>query len=491
MLVHELILQGKTDDLAIVDGSKRITYKDLQAKVKEYRNYFYHIGIRQGENVGLLSRNSAEYIYTYMAIASLGAVVVPINFQLSSREIAYIVKDAEMKHIISYRSLDLNEELLKQNFKQSLKQIIIKEIEENDEKTTLGQAPLLPSDFSEEQTGVIIYTSGTTGNPKGAVLSHKNLTRNAEMFGEVIDVNRVDNVLCILPMYHCFAWTCAVLNPLLSGATIIILDSFNPKETTLAIKQEQVSIIYAVPSIYSLLSRLAEVEDLASVRVVVSGGTTLPVKIADDFTQKFGLPIMEGYGLSEASPVVAVNPQNKVKVGSIGLALPALEVKIVDEAGVSLPTGKIGELIVKGDNVMKGYFNLPQETSQVLKDEWLHTGDMAYQDEDGYIFIVDRLKDMIISMGENIYPREVEELLYAYPGIIEAAVVGVPDKLRGQSGVAFIVMAEGQSLNKRAIKEYLQSNLALYKVPRDFKVMDSLPKSSTGKILKRELAKLD
>ena len=487
MLVQELLEQGNAETIALIDGDKRITYRQLQLQVEKYRNYFHSCGIRSGENVGLLSRNSVEYIYIYMAIASLGAVVVPINFQLSDREIAYIVKDADMNFLIANQTVTLGQVLVKQGYDKKLTLLQVLNIVDAISSQSYYNCPSLPDSFSAQETCVIIYTSGTTGSPKGAELSHHNLVSDAAMFQEALSINDKDNVLCVLPMYHCFAWTCAVLNPLFSGATITILDTFAPKETTEVIKAEKVSVVYAVPPICSLLTRSATPADLATVRIIVVGGTTLPLKIAENFTAKFGVELLEGYGLSEASPVVAVNRPGKVKAGSIGLALPQIIACIVNEEGEELPSGEVGELVVWGDNVMKGYFHLPEETEQALAGGWLHTGDMAYQDEEGYIFIVDRLKDMIISNGENIYPREIEELLYAYPDIMEATVVGINDKLRGQAGAAFIVMEAGKELGKKELKEYLQANLALYKIPREFHVVDSLPKSQTGKILKRVL----
>lgn len=484
MLVHELIFNGDANKVAIIDGKQRILYWELQEKVSKYRNYLYNCGIRAGENVGLFSRNSPEYIYAYMALAGLGAVVVPINFQLSMREVSYIAKNAQMRFMITCQPLSLSADVV-------VKQLFMPDINEMLIGQSMPDAPQLPQSFSDEENCVIIYTSGTTGSPKGAVLSHKNLTSNASMFSAAVGIMAKDNVLCILPMYHCFAWTCAVLNPLLSGATIVILDTFSPKETTNVIKKENISLIYAVPSICNVLTRHATPEDMVSVRCVVVGGTMLPLKLSQDFTAHFGINIVEGYGLSEASPVVAVNPPQRVKNGSIGKPLTELTVRIVDEQDQPVANGQIGEIIVQGDSIMKGYFNLPEETVKALRNGWLHTGDLAYQDEEGYIFIVDRLKDMIISMGENIYPREIEEVLYHYPGVQEAAVVGIPDKLRGQAGVAFVVMSQdNEKPDKRKIKEYLQNNLALYKVPREINFYDELPKSSTGKILKQELVKI-
>lgn len=486
MFVHDLVLQGKPDSVAF-HGKDPVTYTAFCEQIRKYRNYFYMSGIRQGENVGLFSRNSAEFVYCYMAIVSLGAVVVPINFQLTAREVAYLVRDAKMKRLVTMEPLSLESELIQQEYVQKVKQLVIPEIKETLVQTALSDAPALPSDFDENQPCAVIYTSGTTGTPKGAVLTHKNLVSDAEAFQNMLPVHSGDNVLCVLPMYHCFAWTCAILNSLLAGAAITILEAFAPKETIVAIKEFGVTVVYGVPPMYNFLTRVGEREDLASVRYFISGGASLPEKVAQQFDTKYGKKIVEGYGLSEASPVVTLNPIQKPKYCSIGKALPGVAVKVVDPDGNDVAPGRVGEIVVRGPNVMRGYFNLPEESAKVLKNGWLHTGDLAYEDEEGYFFIVDRLKDLIIANGENIYPREIEELLYAYPGIIEASVIGVPDELRGQVARAYIVMDEGKNFNKKAIREYLQNNIAAYKIPRDFIVIDALPKNQTGKILKRIL----
>jgi len=476
MLVHQLIYQGTAETIAFY-GKEKITYKQLQNEVAKYRNFFYKAGIRTGDKIGLFSRNSVEFVYSYMAIVSLGAVVVPFNFQLTTREISFIVEDSQMKHLVTTTKLELD-----------VNQLIIEEFAdliagENE------QAPVLPGDWPETSPCVIIYTSGTTGTPKGAVLTHHNLVSNAQAFRKVLPVSASDNVLCVLPMYHAFAWTCAVLNALLCGASITILDGFAPKETIAAIKEYGVTVIYGVPPIYNFLARTGEPQDMTGIKYLVSGGASLPEKVAKQFYEKYSVPILEGYGLSEASPVVTVNPPHKPKYCSVGKALPGLDLRIVSPKGDTLPPGAVGELTVQGPSVMAGYFNLPLETSRALENGWLHTGDLAYLDTEGYVYIVDRLKDMIISNGENIYPREIEELLYAYAGIIDAAVVGVPDKLRGQAARAYVVMEAGCTLDKKAVRDYLQNNLANYKIPRDFVQVDALPKNQTGKILKRVLRK--
>ena len=503
MLLHEIINQAREDDLALVDNGRRVTYSEFKEAIKHCRNKLYDIGIRQGDRVAIFSRNSIEFVYAYFAIASLGAINVPINFQLSNREIAYILKDAGVEHIFTYKPLEIDAHHIdskeKPDFHVGIPQKVtqhnmnvfefaqhdIKILDEVDE--SLKDAPELPADFDDNNPCVIIYTSGTTGNPKGAMLSHRNLVRNAEQMVNM-GCKAEHNVLCVLPMYHCFSWTCAVIYPLSHGATVVILDSFTPKETIETIKTEKITDIYVVPSICSLLTKLATAEDMKTLRFVLSGGTTLPVQIAEDFTKKFGLEICEGYGLSEASPVVTMAPPTKARVGSAGPIIPGITARFVDSHGNDVPQGHEGELIIKGDNVMIGYWNMPEATAEAIdKDGWLHTGDIAKIDEDGYVFIVNRLKEMIISMGENIYPREVEEVIYKFPGIKDAAVVGVEDKLRGQAGACFYSMQEGAEMDLRKLKQFLQKNLALYKIPREFHQLDDLPRTSTGKIFKRQI----
>jgi long-chain acyl-CoA synthetase len=485
MLVHQLIHQGGENNV-FFRGASEITYKQLQTEVARYRNYLYCSGVRPGENVGLLVRNSPAFVYAYMAIISLSAVVVPINYQLTSREVAYIVKDAKMKNMVVANKIDLETPLQNYGYLSAVAQHFITEIEAF--STAAGSAaPSLDNKISENQPCTIIYTSGTTGNPKGAVLTHKNLVSDAVCYSAAMPVYENDNVLCILPLYHCLAWTCIILCALLYRASVTIMDTVVPKEVIDAIKRFRVTVMYGVPSIFMLLLKTAEPGDLKGIRLLMSGGSSLPQQVAEDFERRFGIAITEGYGLSEASPVVATNPQHRTKHLSIGLPVPGVETGIFNPQGESLPPGAVGELVVRGPNVMQEYFNLPEETAQALRNGWLHTGDLAYQDEEGYLFIVDRLKDMIITHGENIYPREIEEVLYSFPGICEAAVIGITEGLRGQAACAYIVLKDGQVLDKKILKDFLRSKLASYKIPRDFIQLDSLPKNQAGKIMKRLL----
>ncbi len=482
MLVHEIMKNGYADDIAIVDEGRRFTYADTWDKIKIFRDRLYEIGVRTGDRVGIFSRNSAEFIFTYMAVASLGAINVPINFQLSPHETAYILKNAEVKHVLTYEKLEIDEFFADEKIKP-----VQHDIATFGDKKAEVEAPELPADFGDENPCVIIYTSGTTGNPKGAVLSHANLICNTRQC-QVFKCKREHKVLCVLPMYHCFEWTCAVLNTFYRGAEAHVIRMFKIKEMIDIVREEKITDIIAVPSIFSLLVTVATPEDLKSVRFPMSGGTILPVKVFRDFKEKFGLEISEGYGLSEASPAVVLTTAGETRQGSSGKILEGEEIRIVDENGNDLPEGEPGEIWVRGGNVMLGYWKNPDATKEALdKDGWLHTGDIAKKDSDGYYFLVNRIKELIISMGENIYPREVEEVIYRFPGIADAAVVGVSDKLRGEVGACFFTTKEGEKVDVRELKKFLQKRLALYKIPREFHEMKELPRTSTGKIFKRKI----
>ena len=474
MTLNEII-NGHDEDLAILDQGRRINYAEFRAAIENCRNTLYAHGIRQGDRVAVFSKNSAEFIITYFAIASLGAIVVPLNFQLSAREIAFIVDDAGIDHIYTYQPLALDE----YNDK-----VLQHDIALNGKPDNSPPAPRV--EIKPNDPCALVYTSGTTGSPKGATLSHKNLTSNARQM-RVMGCTRESRVLCILPIYHCFGWTCAVLYSFINGASIAIIRDVAPKTTIDLIREEKITDIYAVPPIYRLITMFAEKDDLKTIRLALNGGTTLPDKIANDFTEKFGVKIVGGYGLSESSPVVTMSPPELGRESSVGRVVPETEVRFVID-GKDVPRGEVGELLVRGAQVMLGYWKQPEITRQVLdEDGWLHTGDLARIDEDGYIYIVDRLKEMIISMGENIYPREVEEIVYRFDNIKEAAVIGIEDKIRGQACACYFSSKDGAKIDTRALKKFLQKNLALYKVPREYHQLEELPHTSTGKIFKRAL----
>jgi len=486
MLVHELIYQGESDRI-IFGGKLKITYGQLQDQVARFGEFFAAQGICPGDNVGLLAKNSPEFVYSYMAIVSLGAVVVPLNFQLVPREIAYIVKDAGIRTLVTMNRLRLAGELIDLGYNEPVRQLVIPEFlphlpDLKDSAAALARKAAV----REGDLCAIIYTSGTTGNPKGAMLSHKNLVSNAIEITHTLPAGPDDVFLCVLPMYHCFAWTCAVLGTMAYRGAIVIADTLG-KEIVKTIRDHGVSVVYAVPTIYNYLLGWGEADDFKNVRFFISGGSALPLPLAENFYRKFNKRIIQGYGLSEASPVVSFNPVDKVKPESIGKPMAGISLRIVDAAGNDVPVGQCGELLVSGPNVMLGYYNLPEETAKALRDGWLYTGDIACRDEEGYYYIKDRLKDMIITSGENVYPREVEEALLAHPAVLEAAVVGVADRIRGQDVYAFLVLKEGHALDAKSLREFLQDKIAVYKIPKVFAQMDALPKNATGKVVKSVL----
>lgn len=481
MLVHQIITKADPLATALIFKNSKISYGELQKKVALFQKYFHSQGVQSGDNVGLFSKNSPEFIYSYFAITSLGAVVVPFNFLLAPREIAYIAQDARMKTIVTMQRLELPG--------MNLTQLVLPEFVPALEDEAVGKLPKAVED-DEDRESVIIYTSGTTGFPKGAVLSHRNLISNAQAISEALLLTEKDNSLCALPMFHSFAWTVAVLASLLKGGIVTIVEAFMPKEVISTITEQGVTVVSGVPAMYNFYISLGSAQAFEKVRLFVSGGAPLPVEVLNQFNAKIGKPIVEGYGLSEASPVVAVNPLSRGKAGSIGVPVPRSEVKIIDARGNELPFKEVGELITRGPNVMKGYYNLPEVTEKAIVNGWLHTGDLAYIDEEGYIFIVDRLKDLIIVGGLNVYPREVEEVIYQFSGIREAAVMGIPDWVRGEDICAFIALQEDAVFDKKAFMSFLQGNLANYKLPKEVIQLEALPKNATGKIMKRELKEM-
>jgi long-chain acyl-CoA synthetase len=476
MFYNEIFNNADLAKVAFRFNGQSTTYETLKINVEKYSAYLHTVGVSAGDYVGLYYGNSPEFVYTYLAVSALGAVIVPFNRMLTENEVAYIAEDASMTHIVTMKTLEID---------SKYKQIVIPQVEETILSTPPVTLPYL--NRSENDVNTIIYTSGTTGKPKGAMLTHKNLISNAISSIDHFQLTADDVNLCVLPMFHSFAWTVCVSTSLYVGATIVIEETFHPKNIIQRIREEKATIVAGVPAMYSYYLSLGTKEDFVSVTDFISGGAALPVEILEKFEAKYDIQICEGYGLSESSPVVSINPVRKTKPGSIGRALKDVTVEIVDDKNNVLGAGETGEIVVKGPNVMKGYKNLPEATEKAIVGDWLHTGDVGYIDEDGYIFIVDRIKDIIIVAGLNVYPREIEELIYSYGGILEAAVIGENDSKRGEIPVAFIAVENKDSFDLDGLEAYLQKNLAQFKWPKKVTIMDALPKNATGKIMKREL----
>ena len=430
-------------------------------------------GLQPGDRVGLWLKNCPEFIFSLFGILLAEGVVVSINSFLTPDEVEFILQDCEAKVLISEASMAEGTAKLR----EQIPQLNVIEAE------SLGQAP--------EDLALIIYTSGTTGKPKGAMLSHHNLMSNVAAVTEAVGIEPNDRMAVLLPMFHSFTMTVGLLLPMTQGLSIIAIKSLHPPKNIIAeIMQHGATIMPAIPQLYRVLVNVDLPKDLP-LRVCLSGAAPLPVEVLNAFNDRVGIPLLEGYGLSETSPVACTNPLiGKRKAGSVGLPLPGVEFQIRNDNGEALPVGEPGEICIRGHNIMMGYWNNPEATEAAIKDGWLLTGDIGRLDGDGYIYITDRKKDMLLVNGINVYPREVEEVIYQFDGIKEASVVGVNDPRKGDVIVACVVPSEGAGLDEEALIVYLKTKLAAYKIPRKVLKMEALPKTATGKILKTKLREI-
>ncbi len=488
---------------AIIFKDQVISYAELDQQVNHLALGLYELGIRKGDTVGLILRNSPEFVTMMMALAKLGAVSVPINFLEKAEHISRILNDARASAVLT--SIEFLASVFQaQRHIKTLRHIILKEgFHEHtiDLKSlmTPAKAALPSTVLNEDDLVILLYTSGTTGQPKGVMLSHKNFLSNVTQCLSVIKINERDVFLCVLPMFHSFAWTTCVLLPLKCGLPIVVMDTLLPFESVIhAIWKHQVTIFIAVPQIFSALcqkitgAKAFLIRWLNPIRLCISGAAALPSAVLEKFQKTFAIPLIEGYGLTEAAPVCTLNPIEKIKPGTVGQALTGVELDIHDDQGHCLPQGQVGEIWVRGDNIMKGYYRKPEETKAVLSaDGWLKTGDVGRLDKDGYLTIVDRKKDLIIVKGLNVYPHDIETVIAQHPHVHEVAVVG---KLNPESGEevirAYITLKEEQALNKAEIHDLCRTNLAPYKRPKEIHILEKMPKSSLQKILKKELRAL-
>lgn len=443
-------------------------------------------GVQPGERVALWLKNCPEFVSALCGILLSGGIAVPINNFLKPDELTYILRDCGATLLISdAESRESTSKLRERN--PGLR------IFEVDDLQTGAVSPAevtIPNQQGND-IAVIIYTSGTTGRPKGAMLSHANLLHNVESCRQVLRAVSFDRFAVLLPMFHSFMLTVGILLPICVGGSMVLIKSLHPpKNIIIEIMRNQATILPAIPQLFRTLAN-AQLPPNIPLRLCISGAAPLPVEILREFNSKFPIPLLEGYGLSEASPVVAINPiQGPWKEGSIGLPIPDVEVSIQDDSGRILPPRETGELCVRGGNVMLGYLNQPEETQKAMRGDWLLTGDVGYKDEEGYIYITDRKKDMLLVNGINVYPREVEEVIYQFPGVKEAAVVSRPDPRKGEQPVAFVAVNENTQINERALIQFLREKLADYKIPRQVLVLPALPRNPTGKVLKTALREM-
>ena len=469
--------------VAVYWGRDRLTFADLEAHIRRYANHLHaDCGVRHGDRVGILLKNCPEFIFAMYAGLKLGAVVVPVNNFLKAPEIQFIVDDCRIKCLVT--SPDFDDALAKL---KGVGPVMITELDQ----PAVAPEPSLPV-LNPLDTAVIIYTSGTTGKPKGAMLLHHNIASNVRSCIKALEETSDDRLTLLLPMFHSFMMTVCIFTPLSMGASIVLIKSLHPfKSAMREMIFNRATIFVGIPQIFQALAQAKIpfwMHWVLKLRMAVSGAAPLSRETLRLFEQKMRFPLLEGYGLSEASPVVSFNPLQGVrKAGSVGLPLPDIEVRIVDDRGQELPPGQVGEIVVRGPNVMQGYYNQPEETALALRSGWLHTGDMGKKDADGYIYIVDRRKEMLLVRGMNVYPREIEEVLHQFPNVFEAAVVAKADEKRGEIPIAFVSPTAGATLDTNEIQQFLRERLADYKLPKEIRVVESLPRTATGKVAKLEL----
>ncbi|MCU1668835.1 MAG: AMP-dependent synthetase and ligase [Blastococcus sp.] len=468
-------------------GDAVLTYDEFRDAAQRVAAGLQARGVAPGDRVGLVLPNVVAFPVLFYGALIAGAAVVPMNPMLKAREIDYYVRDSGARLVVAAEaSGDASADAAGT---AGIEAVIVDALLPD----MLMAARGLPDAVgrADGDIAVILYTSGTTGQPKGAELTHANLSGNARTFAETLLEGTPDDVIMgCLPLFHVFGLTCGLNASVLSAASLALLPRFDGATALSLIARDRVTVFEGVPTMFSRMLHAPDAErsDVTPLRLCVSGGAAMPVAVMRGFEQTFGCVVLEGYGLSETSPVVSFNhPHAQRKPGSIGTPVRGVEVRLVDDGGSDVPRGEVGEIAVRGPNVMKGYWGKPEETATAIPDRWFRTGDLARQDEAGYFFIVDRKKEMIIRGGENIYPREIEEVLYEHPAVAEVAVVAIPDPDLGEDVGAAVVLKPGASATADELRDWTKARVAAYKYPRHVWLVESLPKGPTGKILRRSV----
>ena len=445
-------------------------------------------GIGPGDRVGIMLPNVPYFAVVYYGVLRLGGVVVPMNVLLKGREVKFYLEDPGARIVFAWH--DFAEVAQKGAADAGAECVLVEPGGFEQLLAGVGEPGRELADRAGDDTAVILYTSGTTGTPKGAELTHDNLRRNAQIALGLFDMGSDAVTLGALPLFHSFGQTCGLNATIAGGGTLTLIPRFDPDKALEIIARDRVNVFQGVPTMYSAMlhAGTADTADTTSLTVCASGGAAMPVEVMKAFEAKFGCKVLEGYGLSETSPVASFNhPDRERKAGSIGTPIDGVEMKVVDDDGAEVGQGEVGEIVIRGHNVMKGYWNKPDATEEAIRDGWFHSGDMARVDEEGYFFIVDRKKDMIIRGGYNVYPREIEEVLYEHPAVREVAVIGVPHDSLGEEVGAAVALKEGEHATEDELREHAKEAVASYKYPRRIWFVDELPKGPTGKILKREI----
>ncbi len=465
-----------------------LTYRQLYDAAARVTSLLSAAGIEPGDRVGLMLPNVPAFPIAFYGALGAGAVVVPMNPLLKGREVAYYLGDSGAKLLFAWHAMA--GEAAKGAADAGAQMVAV-----DDPALAGALADVTPqtswADAAADDDAVILYTSGTTGTPKGAQLTHGGLGRNAQLTAETLLNNSPDDVIMgCLPLFHVFGLTCGLNAAVTAGGTMTLLPRFDPGKALEIIERDSVTIFEGVPTMYAAMLHLPDADPAkaATLRLCVSGGAAMPVEILRGFEEKFGCIILEGYGLSETSPVASFNHPDKVrKPGSIGTPVVGVEMRLVGNDGADVPAGEVGEIAIRGHNVMRGYWGRPEATAEAIPDGWFRTGDLARVDEDGYYFIVDRKKEMIIRGGYNVYPREIEEVLHEHPAVAEAAVIGIPHDSLGEEVGAAVALKPGAAATPEELRAFTKERVAAYKYPRHVWLVAELPKGPTGKILRREV----
>ena len=465
-----------------------LRYAELDDATARLAGVLRQRGIEPGDRVGIMLPNVPEFAIVYYGVLRAGGVVVPMNVLLKQREVAFYLGDPAAKLVFAWHQFA---DAAQQGAAEAGAECVLVEPEAFRRLLESADPASAVSDRAADDTAVILYTSGTTGKPKGAELTHSNLAINADVMKQVFSIGPEDIVFGALPLFHAFGQTCALNTAVSAGAELVLLARFDAGRALEAMERYGVTVFEGVPTMYSALLHHPERErfDVSALRLCVSGGAALPVEVLRSFEEAFGCVILEGYGLSETSPVASFNhPGRERKPGSIGTPIEGVEMKLVDLHRRGSQLGEPGEIAIRGHNVMKGYWNRPDASAEAIDpDGWFYSGDIARVDEDGFFFIVDRKKELIIRGGYNVYPREIEEVLYEHPAVREAAVIGIPHPDLGEEVGAAVALKSGEQVTEAELRDYVKSNVAAYKYPRQVWFVDELPKGPTGKILKREI----
>jgi long-chain acyl-CoA synthetase len=462
-----------------------VTYAELDALTARVAGRLRARGVDPGDRIGLMLPNVPAFVVLYYGVLRAGATVVPMNPLLKAREVRHHLGDSGAKMVFAWHTAADEAAAGAGEVGAETVAVTADSLDEIASWPPLAEFALR----EDEDTAVILYTSGTTGTPKGAQLTHANLRANAAISASsLFGVTQNDVIMGCLPLFHAFGQTCALNVAVLAGADLTLIARFDPAAALGMIERDGVSVFMGVPTMYvAMLQAGRGVADTSTLRLCVSGGAALPVEVLTGFGAEFGARILEGYGLSETSPVASFNRADSAKPGSIGFPIEGVEMRVVDADGKEAALGESGEILIRGHNVMRGYWNKPAETASVFTDGWFHTGDVGRRDEDGFYYIVDRKKDMIIRGGFNVYPREIEEVLYEHPAVLEAAVIGVAHATHGEEVAAAVVLKPGAAAEPDELRAYVKARVAPYKYPRRVWLLESLPKGPTGKILKREI----